>query len=141
MHVGRSKVEASTSTLHTSVETFTAMSTRVLCRVLVEGGGLKFVFGDENTELDIRPDSSSSADVRRFLFECFAQKLCIFSLFLSSAIGLVVVSGRCCRETFGLRRVCFVPLNIALIIWMCGSLDCEKGIFFLANQKHLHGYF
>ena len=84
-------VEASTSSIHTLMKSICGnVHAHSLCRVLVEGGGLMFVFWDENPELHVRPDSSSSRHVREFLLEGFDQKLCIFSLFLSLVIRLVV---------------------------------------------------
>jgi hypothetical protein len=61
---------ASTLSLHTLVET--RIVDAGLHHALVEGGGSKLYFGDENSEIDLRLDSSSSAHVRRFFLEGFA---------------------------------------------------------------------
>ena len=64
--------EASTTILCTSVETQDLRSGYVMSRlrhVLVEGGGSKLGFGDENPEFNLVVDSPSSVHVRRFLLE------------------------------------------------------------------------
>jgi hypothetical protein len=43
-----------------------------LRHALVEGGGSKLYFGDENPEIDLQFDLLSSGHVRRFLLEGFA---------------------------------------------------------------------
>ena len=59
--------EASTTILYTLVATQDLRSGYVIARlrrVLVEGGGLKLDFGDENPEFYLMVDSPSSAHVR-----------------------------------------------------------------------------
>jgi transcriptional regulator of nitric oxide reductase len=66
---------ASTTSMCTSVETLDRRSGNVddcLRRALVEGGGSKIVFGDENLEIDLWLDSLSSAHVWRSLLEGLA---------------------------------------------------------------------
>lgn len=139
-------VQPSISSPHTSVETLMTLLTYV-CVVPDEGGVSKLVFGDENSELNYRFDSSLSARLQLFTFLKFFHRSCVFSLsfvlfYCVGSIARHVASGlftlypfEVCNE----RVMCIAsmyspglrPLSKKVIL----SLDLRKAIMVAALKN------